>query len=395
MVNKNGKLLALSEGFPHTMTKHTLSAHSALTAIAAGLALASTPALAQTTDPAPADAASAPIVVPSAQPAPAAPGPVTSIALPQIAPAPPAATPAAPATASAPLLPEVAAQRSVRAEPAPVRHAAPADSRTAQNEVRATPVTRPAPATPVAPKVAPAPAQPPVTARGADAALPSVPLIDPATLKQDARPAPLPVQNANEPSGEQAVWVVGGAGAALLIGLGALVFLRRRSRSQTRHDDTPIVAPVVAREPEPLFATPGFSITPPAPVSPAAAPAGVAMPADEPAVAELAEASPVPATSPASSAAVLTRGEHSEELEAMVAQAPTPDNPFLTRGKRLRRAEFILQHGQAPQSGGDVPSQVQPEPTATPAKEKGRAPVYNFANGPVSFRPQGWKPATT
>lgn len=331
------------------MTKQTFSAHSALTAIAAGLVLVSTPAWAQVADAAPAEAAPAPIVVPSAQPAPAMPGPTTTVALPQIT--APVAT-AAPVTAEAPLLPEVAPQRSVRAEPAPARRAAPAESRTIR-EARAAPVARPATSTPV---FTPAPVQtvPVQTA----APVSQIPLIDP-TLEQ-AAPDTTATATATEPSGNEALWVVGGAGVALMAGVGGLVYLSRRRRGESADGET-VYAPIAAQEQEPLFATPGFSIS--------------------------------PAATPAASGQNLARGDHSDSLETMVAQAPTQDNPFLTRKKRLRRAEFILERGQAPRTHTDAPQAVREQ--VAPAKEQARQPVYSFANNPVSFRPQGWKPATT
>ncbi len=334
------------------MTKQTLSAHSALTAIAAGLVLASTPALAQVTETAPADAAPAPIVVPSAQPAPAMPGPATTVALPQIT--APVATAAA-VTAAAPTLPEVEPQRSVRSEPAPARRAAP-EERRAVSEARAAPAARPATATPV---FTPAPVQ---TAPVQTAApVSQIPLVDP-TIEQTA---PETTATATEPSGNEALWVVGGAGAALLAGVGALVYMSRRRRGEASDGET-VYAPIATPAQEPLLATPGFSISPAAPVSPA------------------------PATANAQN---LTRGDHSDDLEAMAAQAPTQDNPFLTRKSRLRRAEFILERGQAPRTYSEAPQ--APHEQATPAKEKARQPVYNFANNPASFRPQGWKPVTT
>ena len=346
-------------GFPFAMTKQTLSAHSALTAIAAGLVLASTPALAQVTDTAPAEAAPAPIVVPSAQPAPAMPGPATTVTLPQITvPAPSAA----PTVAAAPTLPEVAPQQSARAEaaPAPVRRAAPTEARAAAPAAR--PAARPATVTPV---VTPAPVQSAAPINEA----PVTPVVE----QPVEQAAPAPVTRTNEPSGNEALWVVGGAGAALLAGVGALVYFSRRRRGAEAYEETGFDSPSMAREPEPVFATPGFSVAPAIPVSAA----------DEPVTA--------PAWSPATTA--LARGDQSDDLEAMVAQAPSQENPFLTRKKRLRRAEYLLHKGHTPETFVDEPVAAR-DPVA-PAKEKARQPVYNFANGPVSFRPQGWKPATT
>jgi hypothetical protein len=58
----------------------------------------------------------------------------------------------------------------------------------------------------------------------------------------------------------------------------------------------------------------------------------------------------------------------------------------------LRRAEFIHRMGQAPQ--GDAIAARTPETVAQPPQKRPQQ-VYNFGTGAVSFRPQGWKPATT
>jgi hypothetical protein len=275
----------------------------------------------------------------------------------------------------APALPEVTPQRSVRAEPAPARRAAPTESRTIQTEASA-PVSRPAVETRT---FTPARVDPAVT--DATSVRPNIPLVDSAVSQQDAEPALAPAKAATEPSGAEALWVVGGVGGALLVGAGALLFLRRRDRGEDSRV-TVADAPVLPQDPEPIFAAPGFAIAQPAPMAPAAIPAAVTTPG----LARQAWSPAVAAPNP-----VLTRSEHSDDLETMVAQSPSPENPFLTRRKRLRRAEFLLHKDQASATFADTPEVREAE---APVKEKAAQPVYNFSSGPVSFRPHGWKPAT-
>jgi hypothetical protein len=51
---------------------------------------------------------------------------------------------------------------------------------------------------------------------------------------------------------------------------------------------------------------------------------------------------------PSTPAPARRKGDHKNILDAMVAQPPSPENPFVTRKLRLRQARFLLRTGQAP-----------------------------------------------
>ena len=74
----------------------------------------------------------------------------------------------------------------------------------------------------------------------------------------------------------------------------------------------------------------------------------------------------------------------------MVAAPPSPENPFLTRSKRMRRAKYILEHG-APQ-----PLSQNAAPATAPAQqtEVKPQPAYAFGKAGYPARPN-WKPVTT
>jgi hypothetical protein len=391
------------------MKKHIIIAKPALTAIAAGLALGSTPALAQVADPATSPAPQPQIVVPSAQPsAPALPGaPVT---LPQITvPAPPATAQAAPAPVVAPPLPTVEpqARTAAQSEPAPQPRTETARAETARAEPRAASAERMERAAPATPR-AETPA--PTIERAAPA---SDLLNEPAPSPTDLRTgepgvlASEPAADANPVAPEiaatqdqTALWVMGAGGAALLLGAGAVVFLRRRDRREDAVDERYGTAPAMtAREPETVAAEPVLPVRQPEPASPAAVHAVAATPtaADEGHVEEAYVPTGPGAWAPASIATAspaLARGSFAErfpEIEAMAAAAPSPENPFRTRTKRLRRAAFLHEHGQLQQRPAVAST---PAETTVSASKPERQPVYNFGATPT-YRPKNWKPITT
>jgi hypothetical protein len=86
------------------------------------------------------------------------------------------------------------------------------------------------------------------------------------------------------------------------------------------------------------------------------------------------------------------------ELEEMIAEAPSAENPFLTRSKRMRRAKFLLEHGEPQPLSQPVRHAAKDEPQAAPKAAAKTAnakssPTYSFG-GKATPR-SNWKPATT
>jgi hypothetical protein len=252
-----------------------------MTAIAAVLALSSTPSLAQDAATA-TDAPPTPVATPepAAEPAPA-PEPVAAET---VTPAPePSAAPAA----------ESAPQRSAPAAAAPVRRAAAPARRAAPSAAVAAPASAPAGAVDTAME-APAPLAAPM---------------------ESAVPPPIPVQQVATPAaeasaGDDILPIAGAAGVGALALVGGAFALNRRRR----HRDE------VAYEPETVDSDHVASVEhEPAPVIPLAARAAPAMAA-------------VPAAVGAS-----RYGRHTEAAY----RGPTPDNPSLSLKRRLKRAAFF------------------------------------------------------
>ncbi len=356
------------------MTHKPLLDRPALTAIAAALALASTPAFAQ--EIAPADAAPAPVT--ALEPAPAS--PVTpqaaAPALPPIVATSPQ-TSMAPVAVATPTLPEIATQ-STPAEP--VRRVA---TRTAPVERAAAPA-RPVPVTPQVAVTTPPTAQP------AQSAVLQSPMLTPSDLRAmeqrqaEAQVAPAPETAAATQPDNTAYWVIGSGSAALILGFGAFAFLRRRDRTVDAREEVLLTRNRRTAGDEPL------------------APAIAATPAASEWTEPVIVARKQPQTGDARFA----------ELEAMIAKRPTIANPFLTRAKRLRRANFILTHdGKTPASFVTEPARVAApveerkaavatapasrEPAKAPAKKHQKEPVFSFTKKPASRRSTGLKPATT
>ena len=326
--------------------RHTLTSfRPATAAIAAVLVLATSPVIAQEA----ADPAAVPL--PPVSEAAPAPAPAPEVALPVLTP---------------------------QAAPAPV---VPAPSQ-ATEVVQSTPAASPEDAAPVAAR-APARAQAPAVARNVPAPAPAAPVTTaPApmvapeapmtTSPADMAPAPAPVVPADPGNAtatdESVYWAHGGGGLLLLGGLGAWALSRRR-KDATEVVRAPALAPVATSAVKPADLSFQPVAVEPAPV---AAPA-VAMAA--------ATATP--------RAATVSTGNWSP-LEEMVAAAPSPENPFLTRKARLRRANYILAHG--------IPEPLSSESYAAPerveAKEFKPQQAYDFgkAQNPPRFT---WRPATS
>lgn len=403
------------------MKNHTPLIRPAPTAIAAALALLSTTAVAQVaapvSEPAPADAApqtGAPsIVVPraeSSQPIPLPQATLPSVttnapttnALTTNAPTtnapPPVATTAAPA-------PSVSSPAPVAAPPLPAVNAPAPEARQAPAAPRAETPASTAPSGEGAQRSAraqaaeaPRESTPPPTQEATEAQEAQAPLA--ATVAPDVPNETVVPQGAGESpaatetvaatpqadSDETAYWALGAAGAVLALGAGGLVMLRRRRRGEEAvapayvpaHDrvaPTSAHEPVVVTQPD---AVPVSTVAPAArPVEPAAVSATV----------------PAPAAARAANPARDLKGD--SRLEAMVAEAPSAENPFRTRRQRLRRASFLLRQGTPPVSSAQEPHRpAQVTPAPAPATEPARQPVYSFG-APAASRSRGWKPVRT
>ena len=291
------------------MMKNIALSRPATSAIAAFLVLSTPAAFAQE---APTITMTPPVAAPTPQtpptvPEPSAPAPV---AAPQTA-QPPATQPPAPKPViRVPLEIEPAEaapapKAAERAEPAqPKSERAAPRTRTAAAPAASEPAREAAPAD-VAPVEDIAPVAAPMTAA-----------VEPAA---EVAPPP-PVETANT-GGSDFPWeLAGGAAALLIVGGAGLAFARRRRNEHAladrAYDDAPAIAttPVTA-EAQSAEAQPW--------ITPAYVPR------------ERVEA---PRTTPAFAAAPSgSMGRH----EAMALAGPTPDNPFATLSKRLKRARFL------------------------------------------------------
>ena len=287
------------------MKKNIALSRPAMSAIAAFMVLSTPSAFAQE---APTITMTPPVAAPTPQTPPTVAPPSTPapVAVPQAA-QPPVAAPVirvpldiAPAeTAPAPRVTERAA--------APVR-----TQRTAE---RARPAAAAAAATPVA--AAPVAEAAPV----ADMTPIAAPVMAPVETAAEA--APPPAATTTTPASNFPWEIAGGAAALLLVGGAGVAFARRRRADRVVIDDAPAYeAPILAREAV-VTAEPATSDSQ-AWITPAYAPRE--------------QAAPAPRTTPAFAAAPSgSMGRH----EAMAMTGPTPENPFATLNKRLKRARFM------------------------------------------------------
>lgn len=351
------------------MTNKIISARPAGAAIAAVLALATPPLMAQALDapqtappvgtapPAPVAPEAAPQVTPPVGETPAA----VAAPAPEAPTAAAAAAPQAPVIRMAPLPPVVQATPPVaEPDPAKVAPAAPAAREAA----------KPAGTTAAAPEsVTPAPVAtqtPPI----ADTA-PPVALAEPAPV---AEPAPAPVSTVT--SSDALNYGLGAAGVLAVLGIGGAMLARRRRKGEA---DAPPAYTVASTEPRsPADAMRVYNE--------AAAPAPVMPP--QPAM----TVPPIMARTANADAA------DAETLEAMVAAAPSPENPFLTRAKRMRRAQYLLQRQAEAAAKTVAPSPAPPEMAYDSARsipvdmrEDRSQTVHSFGKQP-NFRFQ-FKPA--
>lgn len=273
------------------MTHQTPHFRRGRTALAAALALTTTPSLAQEAigDP----LAPTPVETPAEQPAASIPAaePVATTPAPVDEPAEPAmVTPAAPRAERAARAPAKAAVTT--------RSASPSASTTA-------PASEPA-AAPLAPAVEPTAEPLPLMA---DPPAPA----DPALVE--------PEQGA----------IAAAAGALVLFGLAGAALVGRRRR-KLAHGNEPVVAAASVETPLAKTIRPGSFVT------------TATAPANRPAFAW--GHAPTPAPAPAAAAG---------DRIAEAYRGPTPDNPSLSLKKRLKRATFFEQRDRAVRAGKAVP----------------------------------------
>ena len=265
---------------------------SALPAIAAALALSSTPAWSQE-------------VQPSAEPA-----PVTVDAPPPVVDTAPATTDTAPTADPAPVIETPTAAPAAAAKPkAKAKASVTKSTKTVPSKPATTTrvASTAAPAAPAAAPVAAAPAAPPTTTQ---------PIVD-TSRAETAQAAPAPEVKPMAVD-ENALMFGGGALALLALGGGAYAMTRRRRRDEDVFVEETAMNEPVAAEPEPIVETAPFYEAQPAIVAPSAFAWGNAQPAE-------------------------TQVEHidGETWVERAHRGPTPDNPSLSLRKRLKRAAFF------------------------------------------------------
>ncbi len=283
------------------MTKCNALSRPATSAIAAFLVLSAPAAFAQE---APVISMTPPVAVSPPPVAPTTPEPAT----PRTATTAPTVAPSTQPTAPAPVIrvpldiePPETAPAETEAAPPPARREAPARAeRSARSAVAPT-------------RAEPAPAAAPETASAAavETAAPAAPPVFTEALPA-ADPAPVSADTAAD---DAFPWELAG-GAALLLALGGagLVLARRRRGNAATDAEAEYVEPVTVSEsavrtPDQPWVTPAYTAQPAA-----------------------ARSTPAFAAAPSGS-----MGRH----EAMAMVGPTPDNPFVTLSKRLKRARFL------------------------------------------------------
>jgi hypothetical protein len=281
------------------MTRNIALSRPAMSAIAAFLVLSTPGAFAQET---PTVTMTPPVAAPTPQTPPtvAEPSMTAPVAAPQTA-EPPAPKP----VIRVPL--DIAPAETTPAPKAAERAAPPARAERSTARARtavAAPTAAPAAAAPVT-EAAPTEGFTPMAA-------PAVTPVEPV-----AEPVPAPAEKAAATGGDFPWEIAGGAAALLIIGGAGLAFARRRRVAGAAVEETPTYAAERTAPAGPLadgtqpWVTPAYA------------------PRQEPAA---------PRNTPAFAAAPSgSMGRH----EAMALAGPTPDNPFATLSKRLKRARFL------------------------------------------------------
>lgn len=267
----------------------------------------------------------------------------------EIAPPPVATTVTAPAAPPEPVVAPVAATPAAPsfATSAPVVQATPsveerraAAIAAAEAEAAATPAPAPRRAASRPVERVAAPVAPIAVAQSAPAITP--PAVTPAPVAPVVAPPPVATAPAEPARTDNALLFALGGAALLLAGLGGAALMRRRRPIELVEEEQR-VAPVAE----------------PRPVEPAAAP-----------VAPRAIYTP---------AAPVTDEERT--IAAMVAAPPSPENPFLTHAKRVRRAKFLLAERQAVETPAE-PRRTDPVATPAPAVDRSQT-VYRFGTDGV------------
>lgn len=329
-----------------------------MTAIAAVIALSSTPLLAQ--DAAPQTATpnavptqvTPPTVVPTA-PTNAVPTTVTPPAATTVAPQP--ATPvielAPPAPAAS--TPVEAAPPAAVSAPEPAARPTPARAASARAETpRPAASQRNAAPVPAAPAEA-QPATPPAAVEAAPAPTAAPLPVEAAPVEEAATPAA-----ATAASNDTLPLIGAGALAVLALGAAGFALSRRRRRDDVFADETVEAEPMMAEQPAPAFARE----TAPAPVAATAAAASLPNGFD-----------------------ISRYGRHVQAAY----RGPTPDNPFVSLKKRLTRAHFYdMQEARAAESGA-APAPRAQTPSPRPAQD--RFEVRSSSRGDA--RTGGFRPA--
>lgn len=314
-----------------------------MTAIAAVIALSSTPVFAQDAVP-----QTSPGAVPTQVTPPAVVPTAPSASVPTTV-APPVAT-----VTPQPAAPVIEVTPPTAATPVPVETAPPVATAAPERSARA--------ATPRAETARPAASQRTATPAAPVEARPVTP---PAAVEATPAAAPLPVEaapieEAAPPAAATAMddtLPLVGAGALAVLALGAAGFAlsRRRRRDEVFVDETV--------EAEPVMADP---IAPPAP-----------------AFAREAVPSPVAVAAPASAAALpngFDISRYGRHVQAAY-RGPTPDNPFVSLKKRLTRAHFYdMQEARAAQAGSvSTPPAQAPAPRPVQDRFEVRSPARGNA----------------
>jgi hypothetical protein len=202
----------------------------------------------------------------------------------------------------------------------------------------------------------------------------TAPAAAPATPAQDG--SDLTAATSND-GAQVAQWALGLGALALLGGGGAMLVRRRtservererrRSPRYRRQDVRPEVVeePVLASETAPAAAVVAAPVNSMSPVS-NAEPLG---------------ASAFAHWSPDARAEV-SHDELRQHREAMIAEAPSAENPFRTRKARLRRANFLLhQHGVSASSGAAQVTPARAGEEAATAQTPVQQVTYKFSAG--------------
>lgn len=159
-------------------------------------------------------------------------------------------------------------------------------------------------------------------------------------------------------------WLMLGGGLLLVGGVSVLALRRKSVPSRIQEADlepaaeAPMAPPVMQRPivpaAEPVAASAGYSMQPPV----------------------LKRSAPVMAQPE-------SLDDRHAALEAMVAEAPSDANPFRTRAKRLRRAEFLLRQ----QAGGSMAASDGARAAASTTAPADRWSVADFGGRATSRKP--------